>query len=175
MPSSQPSSDRSSQNLETIFYCTPPSPAKPLPMLSSCADYTTSSQHSQSDNHMVLFPPTMDFFGTNPPSRSTSVPSFTCTSSPPMIMLSPENNSRAAYPNDDLFTLHFHPATEGNILVKTANDQLLIDLTSEEPTSDIVVSPQTISNASSPSKHRVLNTPERLVQVCLHFDSAVES
>jgi hypothetical protein len=126
--SSDSQQERSSQDLERLFYCTPPSPVKQLPMLSSCADYTTSSQNSQTDHHHhISF---LDFYSTN----------------------------RTIFPNDDSFSINFNSQND----IKQENEQLLIDL---PQTQDIVISPKTISNTSSPSKHRVLNTPERLDQV----------
>jgi hypothetical protein len=77
-------------------------------MLSSCANYTTSNQNSQSDYHSH--------------SRSSSLPVFTSDTN--------------LLPNDDLFLIKY-------------ND-------------NIIVSPTNISNTSSPSKYRVLNTPERV-------------
>lgn len=125
---SQP--EHSSQDLEQLFYCTPPSPIKQLPMLSSCADYTTSSQNSQTNPHLTF----LDFYSSS------------------------QTTNRTIYSTDDSFSIHFNSQNE----IKQENEQLLIELTQ---TQDIVISPKTISNTSSPSKHRVLNTPERLDQV----------
>ncbi|CAF3236490.1 unnamed protein product, partial [Rotaria sp. Silwood2] len=167
--SSQTSSDVqqqecSSQELEHLFYCTPPSPAKQLPMLSSCADYTTSSQNSQTDHHIPLFHYSLDYYPTHPPSRSSSLPVFTCSSSPHLTILSNDttnhNENRNIFTSDDSFTINFSSQNE----IKQENEHLLIDPTQSEPNHDIVISPKTISNTSSPSKHRVLNTPERLDQ-----------
>jgi hypothetical protein len=129
--SSDSQQERSSQDLERLFYCTPPSPVKQLPMLSSCADYTSSSQNSQTSHHHISF---LDFYSTN------------------------HHENRTIFPNDDSFSINFNSQND----VKQENEQLLIDL---PQTQDIVISPKTISNTSSPSKHRVLNTPERLDQV----------
>jgi len=129
--SSDSQQERSSQDLERLFYCTPPSPVKQLPMLSSCADYTSSSQNSQTDHHHVSF---LDFYSTN------------------------HHENRTIFPNDDSFSINFNSQND----IKQENEQLLVDL---PQTQDIVISPKTISNTSSPSKHRVLNTPERLDQV----------
>jgi hypothetical protein len=108
-------------------------------MLSSCADYTSSSQNS---HHLSLFPSTLEFYS------------------------SPTATSRTIFTNDDSFSISFNSQNEN----KQENEQLLIDLTHAEQNQDIVISPKTISNNSSPSKHRVLNTPERLDQVNdLHF------
>jgi hypothetical protein len=131
------SSQRSSQDLERLFYCTPPSPVKQLPMLSSCADYTTSSQNSQTNpNHISLFPSSLDFYS------------------------SPNTTNRNVFTHDDSFSISFNSQND----VKQENEQLLIELTQSEQNQEIVISPKTISNTSSPSKHRVLNTPERLDQ-----------
>ncbi|CAF3862527.1 unnamed protein product [Rotaria sordida] len=171
--SSQTSSDVqqqecSSQELEHLFYCTPPSPVKQLPMLSSCADYTSSSQNSQTDHHISLFHNTLDYYPSHPPSRSSSLPVFTCSSSSSAsshsTILSNDttnhNENRNIFTTDDTFTLNFNSQNE----IKQENEHLLIDLTQSESNHDIVISPKTISNTSSPSKHRVLNTPERLDQ-----------
>ncbi|CAF0942426.1 unnamed protein product [Rotaria sp. Silwood1] len=168
--SSQTSSDVqqqqecSSQELEHLFYCTPPSPAKQLPMLSSCADYTSSSQNSQTGHHIPLFHNSLDYYPTHPPSRSSSLPVFTCSSSPHLTILSNDttnhNENRNIFTPDDSFTISFSSQNE----IKQENENLLIALTQSEQNHDIVISPKTISNTSSPSKHRVLNTPERLDQ-----------
>jgi hypothetical protein len=124
---------------------------KQLPMLSSCADYTSSSH---------------DFYSSHPPSRSSSVPIFTCLSSPNRMIHSPEQMHRSLlYAHDDPFLLQFQPSNETNHLIKSEHDHLLIDLAHVDVNQDIVISPATISNTSSPSKYRVLNTPERLIQV----------
>jgi TPP-dependent indolepyruvate ferredoxin oxidoreductase alpha subunit len=135
-------------------------------MLSSCADYTTSSQNSQSDHHISLFHSTLAYYPAHPPSRSSSLPGFTCSSSSSQsTILSPtttnHHETRNIFPNDDSFSLHFNSQQE----IKQENEHLLIDLPQSEQNQDIVISPKTISNTSSPSKHRVLNTPERLDQV----------
>ncbi|CAM4758823.1 unnamed protein product [Rotaria magnacalcarata] len=168
IPSSQTSSDIqpecSSQNLEHLFYCTPPSPAKQLPMLSSCADYTTSSQNSQTNHHIPLFPSSIEYYPAHAPSRSSSMPVFTCATSPHLTILPTDttnhNETRNTFTTDDSFTLSFSSQNE----IKQENEHLLIELTQSQQSHDIVVSPKTISNTSSPSKHRVLNTPERLDQ-----------
>lgn len=143
-------------------------------MLSSCADYTTSSQHSQTDVHMSLFPSAIDYYTTSQPSSQTSsITTFTCSPTPHLTILSPETantHHRPLYSNDDPFALHFHShsQTNTNMMIKTDHDHLLLDLNHTEQQHHhhhAVISPQTISNTSSPSKHRVLNTPERLVQV----------
>ena len=104
-------------------------------MLSSCADYTSSSQNSH--HHLSLFPPSLEFYS------------------------SPTATSRTIFTSDDSFSISFNSQNEN----KQENEQLLLDLTHAEQNQDIVISPKTISNNSSPSKHRVLNTPERLDQV----------
>jgi hypothetical protein len=104
-------------------------------MLSSCADYTSSSQNS---HHLSLFPSSLEFYSS--PATTTRTTIFT---------------------NDDSFSINFNSQNEN----KQENEQLLIDLTHTEQNQDIVISPKTISSNSSPSKHRVLNTPERLDQV----------
>jgi len=101
----------SSENLEHLFHYTPSSPIKQLPMLSSCANYISSSQNSQSDDHLLSF----HNYSSHLHSRSSSSP----------YLLS----------NDDLFLLKYNE--------------------------NIIVSPTNISNTSSPTKYRVLNTPER--------------
>jgi hypothetical protein len=103
-------------------------------MLSSCADYTSSSQNS---HHLSLFPSSLEFYS------------------------SPATTTRTIFTSDDSFSISFNSQNE----TKQENEQLLIDLTHAEQNQDIVISPKTISNNSSPSKHRVLNTPERLDQV----------
>lgn len=134
-------------------------------MLSSCADYTTSSQNSQNEHHIPLFQPPIDYYSSHPPSRSSSMPIFTCPSSPHLTMLTTNttnhNENREMYTSDDSFTLSFSSQNE----IKQENDHLLINLPQTEQNHDIVISPKTVSNTSSPSKHRVLNTPERLDQV----------
>jgi hypothetical protein len=132
--SSDSQQERSSQDLERLFYCTPPSPVKQLPMLSSCADYTSSSQNSQTNHHHISF---LDFYSSN------------------------HHENRSIFPNDDSFSINFNSQND----IKQENEQLLIEFTQTEQNQDIVISPKTISNTSSPSKHRVLNTPERLDQV----------
>ena len=143
-------------------------------MLSSCADYTTSSQNSQTDHRSIsLFPPSLDYYSSHsshPPSRSSSLPLFTCSSSSSQLtILSPDHENRNLFTTDDTFSLTFNSQNE----IKQENEHLLIDITHVEGNKDIVISPKTISNTSSPSKHRVLNTPERLDQVgsffSLHF------
>jgi len=109
-------------------------------MLSSCADYTTSSQNSQTDHHLSLFPPSIDFYS----SHSTN-----------------HHENRNIFTTDDSFSINFNSQND----IKQENEHLLIDLPQSEQNQDIVISPKTISNTSSPSKHRVLNTPERLDQV----------
>jgi hypothetical protein len=107
-------------------------------MLSSCADYTTSSQNSQTNpDHISLFPSSLDFYS------------------------SPNTTNRNVFTHDDSFSISFNSQND----VKQENEQLLIELTQSEQNQEIVISPKTISNTSSPSKHRVLNTPERLDQV----------
>ena len=140
-------------------------------MLSSCADYTSSSQHSQTDVHLSLFANNLEFYSSQPPSRSSSLPTFTCSTSPQqLILLSPETNGRSIFTTEDPFVLHYSTQIENHSMVKMESDHLLIDLThAEQQHQDIVISPQAISNASSPSKHRVLNTPERLIQVKFHW------
>jgi len=100
--------NNSSEDLEHLFHYTSPSPIKQLPMLSSCSNYITSSQNSQTDDHILSFH--------HLSSRSSSSP----------YLLS----------NDDSFLLKYNE--------------------------NIIVSPTHISNTSSPSKYRVLNTPERV-------------
>jgi hypothetical protein len=109
-------------------------------MLSSCADYTTSSQNSQTDHHLSLFPPPIDFYS----SHATN-----------------HHENRNIFTTDDSFSINFNSQND----IKQENEHLLIDLPQSEQNQDIVISPKTISNTSSPSKHRVLNTPERLDQV----------
>jgi hypothetical protein len=138
-------------------------------MLSSCADYTSSSQNSQSDHHISLFHSTMNYYPSHPPSRSSSLPVFTCSSSSSshLSLLSPDptHQNRHLFTTDDPFTINFNSQNENNILIKSENEHLSIDLPQSEQNHDIVISPKTISNTSSPSKHRVLNTPERFDQV----------
>lgn len=70
-----PEPPSSSQDLERLFYCTPPSPAKPLPLLSSCADYTTSSQTSQ---HLSqIYPSSLEFFTSSSSQLSNRTQLFT--------------------------------------------------------------------------------------------------
>jgi len=121
----------SSEDLDHLFY---PSPIKQLPMLSSSANYISSSQNFQTDDHhqhLSLFHShsTIDYYPFHPPSRSSSVPVF---SSPHLSLLSTDTNLLT---NDDLFLIKYNE--------------------------NIIVSPTNISNTSSPSKYRVLNTPER--------------
>ncbi|CAF1213655.1 unnamed protein product [Adineta steineri] len=149
--SSNTQQERSSQDLEQLFYCTPPSPVKQLPMLSSCADYTTSSQNSQTDHHISLFPSSLEYYPTHTSSQTSSLPTFTCSSS----ALSSQSTILST---DDSFSLNFNSQNE----IKPDTKHLLIELTPSKKSQDIVTSPKTISNTSSPSKHRVLNTPERL-------------
>ena len=134
-------------------------------MLSSCADYTSSSQNSQTDHHISLFHSTLDYYPSHPPSRSSSLPGFTCSQSSQSTILSPDtrthHDNRNIFPNDDSFSLNFNSQND----IKQENEHLLINLTQSEQNQDIVISPKTISNTSSPSKHRVLNTPERLDRV----------
>lgn len=157
-PSPPTENQRSEQNLDTIFYCTPPSPGKPLPMLSSCADFTPPNHESRTDVHLSLFSSNLDFY----PSNSSSLPTFHCLTSPSLPMLSPETAQRNLFSNDDPFSLHYSTNIENHHLVKLESDHLLLDLPN---------SPHIISNASSPSKNRVLNTPERLLQVKSKFRS----
>ena len=111
--------NQSSEDFQHLFYDTPLSPLKSLPMLSSCADSQASSNpNSQSIEHLFLF---------------DSKSSFPSMSSPHLSLLSTETNLLA---NDDF------------CLVK-CNDNL-------------TVSPKNTSNNSSPSKYRILNTPERV-------------
>ncbi|CAF2402535.1 unnamed protein product [Rotaria sp. Silwood2] len=144
MPSSsQISTDlyqhHSSQDVEHLLLCSQPSPIKQLPMLSSCANYTPSSQNSQSDqhhhHHLPLFHSysSNDYYSSHPPSRSSSLPVYTCSSSPHLSLLSTDIN---LFSNDDAFSMK--------------NNE------------NINISPINISNTSSPSKYRILNTPERL-------------
>ena len=108
--------NHSSEDLQNFFFDTPLSPFKSLPMLSSCADYhPSSSQNSQSFEHLLLF---------------DSKSSFPSISSPHLSLLSNETNL------EDLF------------LVKCEEN--------------IILSPKHTSNPSSPSKYRVLKTPERV-------------
>lgn len=109
-------------------------------MLSSCADYTSSSQNS---HHLSLFPSRLEFYS------------------------SPTTTTRTMFTSDDSFSLSFNSQNE----TKQENQPLIIDLTHAQPSGDIVISPKTISNHSSPSKHRVLNTPERLDRVNYRFES----
>ncbi|CAF1265554.1 unnamed protein product [Rotaria sordida] len=140
MPSpSQISTDllqhHSSQEVENLLFCSQPSPIKQLPMLSSCANYTPSSQNSQSNqHHLSLFHSysSNDYYSSHPPSRSSSLPVFTCSSSPHLSLLSTDIN---LFSNDDTFSMK--------------NNE------------NMNVSPTNISNTSSPSKYHVLNTPER--------------
>ena len=77
----------------------------------------------------------------------------------------PHSAHRQLFLADDPFLLNFHSQHDGQLVVKEDPDHFLIDLTHADQNHDVVLSSQTISNTSSPSKHRVLNTPERLVQV----------
>ncbi|CAF0797310.1 unnamed protein product [Rotaria sp. Silwood1] len=129
----------SSQNVEHLLFCSQPSPIKQLPMLSSCANYTSSSQNSQSDqhqhhHHLSLFHSysSNDYYSSHPPSRTSSLPVFTCSSSPHLSLLSTDMH---LFSNDDVCSMK--------------NNE------------NINVSPTNISNTSSPSKYCVLNTPER--------------
>jgi len=140
MSSSQISTDllqhHSSQDLEQLFYYTPPSPVRQLPMLSSSANYTpSSSQNSQSDHHQSLFDShsSIDYYPLHPPSRSSSLPVVTYSSSPHLSLLSTDTN---LFSNDETYLIKYNE--------------------------NRIVSPTNISNASSPSKYRVLNTPERV-------------
>ncbi len=98
-------------------------------MLSSSANYTPSSQNSQTDDHQFHSHSLVDYYSFHPPSRSTSVPAFTHSSSP---HLSTDTN---LFSNDDAFLIKYNE--------------------------NIIVSP---TNTSSPSKYRVLNTPERVCE-----------
>ena len=128
-------------------------------MLSSCADYTSSSQNSQTDHHhhLSLFHSSLDYYSSHPPSRSSSSPSH-------LTILSPDTThhyeNRNIFPTEDSFSINFNSQNE----IKQETEHLLIELTPSKQNQDIVISPKTISNTSSPSKHRVLNTPERLDQ-----------
>lgn len=103
-------------------------------MLSSCADYTTtSSQNSQTNHPQLTF---LDYYSSS------------------------QTTNRTTYSTDDSFSINFNSQNE----IKQENQ--LIDITQNQ---NIVISPKTISNTSSPSKHRVLNTPERLDQVREYF------
>ncbi|CAF1005342.1 unnamed protein product [Adineta ricciae] len=165
-PVSSQATSNSSQDLERLFYCTPPSPAKQLPMLSSCADYTTSSQNSQTDHHLSLFPPNLSYYPPLPSSQTSSISTFTASSSQSSSQLtnfSPEtrnHNNRSVFTTDNSYSFTYSSQNE----IKDETEHLLIELTSSKQTGDLVISPKTISNTSSPSKHRVLNTPERLDQ-----------
>jgi hypothetical protein len=133
-------------------------------MLSSCADYTSSSQNSQTDHHhLSLFHSTLDYYSSHPPCRSSSLPTFTCSSSSSshLTILSPDTTNRNIFPSDDSFSINFNSQNE----IKQENEHLSIELTPSKQSQDIGISPKTISNTSSPSKHRVLNTPERLDRV----------
>ena len=169
MPSSQTTSDIqqecSSEEFEQLFYCTPPSPVKQLPMLSSCAAYTPSSQN---DYPVSLFNSSIDCYLSHPPSRSSSLPVFTysSSSSPPHLTILSGNlisydNDRNVFLTDESFTLNCNSQNE----IKQENEHFLIEFIPTEQNHDVIVSPKTISNTSSPSKCRVLNTPERLDQV----------
>lgn len=144
-------------------------------MLSSCADYTSSSQNSHTDHHLSLFHSTLDYYSPHPPSRSSSLPAFSCSSSSSssqLTILSPDTtnhyDNRNIFPTDDSFSINFNSQNE----IKQENEHLLMELSPSKQTQDIVISPKTISNTSSPSKHRVLNTPERLDQVKIRFFSS---
>jgi hypothetical protein len=106
-------------------------------MLSSSANYT-SSQNSQTDDHhhqhlsLLHSHSSIDYYPFHPPSRSSSVPVFTYSSSPHLSVLSTDTN---LFSNDDAFLIKYNE--------------------------NIIVSP---TNASSPSKYRVLNTPERVCE-----------
>ena len=109
-------------------------------MLSYCANYTSSSQNSQSDNgyhHPLLFQSysSIDYYPSHPSSKSSSLPVFNCSTSPHLSSLSTDTN---LFSNDNAFLIKYND-----------ND-------------NIVVSPTNISNTSSPSRYRVLNTPERV-------------
>jgi len=67
------------------------------------------------------------------PLKSPSLPIFTYSSSPHLSLLSTDTN---LFSNDD------------SLLMKSNEN--------------IIVSPTNISNTSSPSKYRILNTPERV-------------
>ncbi len=109
--------NHSSDDLENLFYYNPSSPLKQFPMLSSCANHSSSSQHYQSDEQLLLF------------HSQSSKSLFTYSSPSHLSRLSEE-------PNEDLFLVKYHE--------------------------NIIVSPSNISNTSSPSKYRILNTPERV-------------
>ena len=113
-------------------------------MLSSCADYTSSSQNS---HHLSLFPSSLEFYS------------------------SPPTTNRPIFNNDDSFSISFSSQND----TKQESEHLLVDLTHAEQHQDIVISPKTMSSNSSPSKYRVLNTPERLDQVkdCLSLDRSM--
>ncbi|CAF1299314.1 unnamed protein product [Adineta steineri] len=139
---------QSSQDLEHLFYYNSPSPILQLPMLSSSANYTPlSSQNSQPEqqqHHQSLFhsQSSIDYYPLHSHTRSSSLPVFTCSSqsslSPHISLLSTDTN---LFANDDTYLVKYHE--------------------------NIVVSPTNISNTSSPSKYRVLNTPERPHLICL--------
>ncbi|CAF3836126.1 unnamed protein product, partial [Adineta steineri] len=140
---------QSSQDLEHLFYYNSPSPILQLPMLSSSANYTPlSSQNSQPEqqqqHHQSLFhsQSSIDYYPLHSHTRSSSLPVFTTSSqsslSPHISLLSTDTN---LFANDDTYLVKYHE--------------------------NIVVSPTNISNTSSPSKYRVLNTPERPHLICL--------
>ncbi|CAF1047240.1 unnamed protein product [Adineta steineri] len=142
---------QSSQDLEHLLYYNSPSPILQLPMLSSSANYTPlSSQNSQPEqqqqqhHHQSLFhsQSSIDYYPLHSHTRSSSLPVFTCSSqsslSPHISLLSTDTN---LFANDDTYLVKYHE--------------------------NIIVSPTNISNTSSPSKYRVLNTPERPHLICL--------
>lgn len=132
-------------------------------MLSSCADYSTSSQNSQTNQHVALYPPVLPYFSSQGPSQCSSISTFTVTSSPSSSQLTVHSSearnlheSRHLFTSDDSFSFTFNSQNEN----KQGADHL--EFPSSKPTDDITSSPKTISNTSSPSKYHVLNTPERL-------------
>ncbi|CAF0870025.1 unnamed protein product [Adineta ricciae] len=129
--------NQSIDDLDHLFYYTPSSPIKQLPMLSSSANYTSSSsQNSQSDDfhHQLLFhsQSSVDYYPLHSSSRSSSLPVFTCSSL----------------------------STDTNYL--TTDDTYLIKYNE-----NVIVSPTHVSSGSSPSRYNVLNTPERPHLICL--------
>jgi hypothetical protein len=67
-------------------------------MLSSCANYTSSNQNSQTNDHLLLY----HSDSPNSSSRSSSLPVFTYSSSPHLSLLSTDTNILS---NDDLFLI----------------------------------------------------------------------
>ena len=75
------------------------------------------------------------------------------------------HETRNIFTPDSSFTLSFNCQNE----IKQENDHMLLELSQPESNPVIVTSPKTVSNTSSPLKHRVLNTPERVDRVIISF------